>query len=70
MKSFNYPLTVFLKDPTEQNDLPLSLNLIGEAETTSNVGGQDEKSKLILALENNQWYPIEFILNNYICTPL
>lgn len=70
MKSFNYPLTVFLKDSTEQDILPLSLNLIGEAETTSIVNGQEEMSKLVLALENNQWYPIEVIQNHYICTPL
>lgn len=70
MKSFNYPQVVFLKDSTKQNGLPLSLNLIGEVETTSNVDGQNEKSKLILVLENNQCYPIEVILNHYVCTPL
>lgn len=70
MKSLNYPITVYLKDAKKRNDnLPLSLNLIGEADTWQNIDGRIKESKVILSLEGMQWYAFEFIENNYICTP-
>ncbi len=66
MKRFNYPITVYLKDAKNRMDnLPFSLTLIGEAEITRVINNTEERSKSILALEGRQWYPIEFIENNY-----
>lgn len=66
MSTYNYPQTVYLVDAKHKdNTMPLSLNLIGEASITRNVDGKNEESKVILALENTQWYDIEFIENNY-----
>ncbi len=66
MSTYNYPQTVYLVDAKQQSDImPLSLNLIGEANITRSVDGKKEESKVILALENTQWYNIDFIKNNY-----
>lgn len=67
---FNYPITVFLKDPKKQTeDMPLSLNLQGEAEVIVEIGENTEKRIekhiYIITAENPGGYDWEFIKNNY-----
>lgn len=71
---FNYPITVFLKDPKKQTEyMPSSLKLQGEAEVIveieENIGNhtkkQIKKRIYIITAEEPGGYDLEFIQNNY-----
>ena len=55
MSTYNYPQTVYLVDAKQQSDImPLSLNLIGEANITRSVDGKKKspRSSWLLKIHN------------------